>query len=304
MEIRQLRQFAAVADTLHFGRAAQRLNMTQPPLSQSIKALERELGSALFIRTKRSVSLSPFGAAWLAHVRAALAGVDALPETAHRLITGTAGRLSLSFVSTADYSLLPLLVRHFSTLYPEVEITLTEATSDVQITLLQEGSAHAGIIIAPKDGALPAALTYRRLLREKLVAAVPEDWITMGRLFPGAHGLAPQQVIETPLIIFPQPMAPSFYDLVLGYYRAHGAEPRIAQPAIQMQTIISLVSAGLGLALVPASLRHLARTGVRYLDLQGDAPVLETGLAWRRDETAPVLARLLNVAADIQHSSL
>ena len=304
MEIRQLRQFAAVADTLHFGRAAQRLNMTQPPLSQSIKALERELGSALFIRTKRSVSLSPFGIAWLAHVRVALAGVDALPETAHRLITGTAGRLSLSFVSTADYSLLPLLVRHFSTLYPEVEITLTEATSDVQITLLQEGSAHAGIIIAPKDGALPAALTYRRLLREKLVAAVPEDWITMGRLFPGAHGLAPQQVIETPLIIFPQPMAPSFYDLVLGYYRAHGAEPRIVQPAIQMQTIISLVSAGLGLALVPASLRHLARTGVRYLDLQGDAPVLETGLAWRRDETAPVLARLLNVAADIQHSSL
>ncbi|WP_298224718.1 LysR family transcriptional regulator [Acidocella sp.] len=304
MEIRQLRQFAAVADTLHFGRAAQRLNMTQPPLSQSIQALERELGSALFIRTKRSVSLSPFGIAWLAHVRVALAGVDALPETAHRLITGTAGRLSLSFVSTADYSLLPLLVRHFSTLYPEVEITLTEATSDVQITLLQEGSAHAGIIIAPKDEALPAVLTYRRLLREKLVAAVPEDWITTGRLFPGAHGLAPQQVIEAPLIIFPQPMAPSFYDLVLGYYRAHGAEPRIAQPAIQMQTIISLVSAGLGLALVPASLRHLARTGVRYLDLQGDAPVLETGLAWRRDETAPVLARLLDVAADIQHSSL
>ncbi|MGE4481015.1 LysR substrate-binding domain-containing protein [Acidocella sp.] len=300
MDIRQLRQFAAVADTLHFGRAARRLNMTQPPLSQSILALERELGAPLFIRTKRSVNLSPFGAAWLSHVQEALAGVDALAETAHRLITGTAGRLSLSFVSTADYSVLPLLVRRFSSLYPEVEISLTEATSDVQITLLREGAAQAGIVIAPQDASLPAALSYRRLLREPLVAAVPEDWIAAGRLHPGPHGLAPRQAIEAPLIIFPRPMAPSFYDLVLGYYRAHGAEPRIAQPAIQMQTIISLVSAGLGLALVPASLRHLARTGVRYVDLQGDAPVLETGLAWRRDETAPVLARFLDVAADIR----
>lgn len=299
MDIRQLRQFLAVAETLHFGRAAQRLNMTQPPLSQSIQALERELGAALFIRTKRSVALSPFGAAWLPHVRAALASVDALPEAAHRLLAGSAGRLALSFVSTADYSVLPVLVRRFSSLYPDVEIALTEATSDIQIALLQEGTAQAGIIIAPKDGTLPAALAYRRLLREPLLAAVPEDWITAGRLTPGAHGLAPQQVIEAPLIIFPQPMAPSFYDLVLGYYRAHGAEPRIAQPAIQMQTIISLVSAGLGLALVPASLRHLARTGVRYVDLQGDAPMLETGLAWRRDNTAPVLARFLDVAAEI-----
>jgi DNA-binding transcriptional LysR family regulator len=304
MDIRQLRHFLAVAQTLHFGRAAQLLNMTQPPLSQSIQALERELGAPLFIRTKRSVALSPFGAAWAPHVRAALANVDALPEAAHRLIAGTAGRLSLSFVSTADYSVLPLLVRRFSALYPEVEITLTEATSDVQIKLLQEGNSQAGIIIAPKDGTLPAALAYRQLLREKLVAAVPESWITEGRLRPGPAGLTAREVIEAPLIIFPQPMAPSFYDLVLGYYRAHGAEPRIAQPAIQMQTIISLVSAGLGLALVPASLRHLARTGVHYVDLQGDAPVLETGLAWRRDDPAPVLARFLDVAMNAENAAL
>jgi DNA-binding transcriptional LysR family regulator len=304
MDIRQLRQFLAVAETLHFGRAAQRLNMTQPPLSQSIQALERELGASLFIRTKRSVALSPFGAAWAPHVRAALNNVDGLAETAHRLIAGTEGRLALSFVSTADYSVLPLLVRRFSNLYPEVKIALTEATSDVQIALLQEGMSQAGIIIAPQDGALPAALAYRQLLREPLLAAVPESWIEEGRLCPGPAGLKPQEVIEAPLIIFPQPMAPSFYDLVLGYYRAHGAEPRIAQPAIQMQTIISLVSAGLGLALVPASLRHLARTGVRYVDLQGDAPMLQTGLAWRRDEPAPVLARFLDVAANLRPEPL
>lgn len=299
MDVRQVRQFLAVARELHFGRAAQRLNMTQPPLSQSIQALERELGAALFIRTKRSVALSAFGTSWLPYAQAALAQLDALPETAHRLITGTAGKLSLSFVSTADYSVLPLLVRRFSNLYPEVEIALTEATSDVQLSLLLEGKAQAGIVIAPKDGALPAALSYRQLLREELVAALPESWIDEGRLSLSASGLSAQDVTQSPLIIFPQAMAPSFYDLVLGYYRAHGAEPRIAQRAIQMQTIISLVSAGLGLALVPASLRRMARSGVRYVDLEGSSPILETGLAWRRDDEAPVLARFLDVAASI-----
>src|SRR5437868_12211583 len=106
MDIRQLRHFAAVADTLHFGRAAERLGMTQPPLSQSIMALERELGAPLFVRTKRSVALTPFGDLWLTHVRGALDGVAALPEIARRLRGGAAGRLELSFVSTADYSIL------------------------------------------------------------------------------------------------------------------------------------------------------------------------------------------------------
>jgi DNA-binding transcriptional LysR family regulator len=298
MDVRPLRHFLALAETLHFGRAAARLGMTQPPLSQSIQALERTLGAPLFTRTKRSVALTALGAAWLPAVRAVLAGLDALPDTARQLISGTAGRLSLSFVSTADYSVLPPLVRRFSALYPDVDIALTEATSDVQIAQLQDGNGLAGIIIAPDKDALPAPLAYRRLLTEPLVAAVPEGWIEEGRLTAGPDGLAPAKLAAEPLIIFPRPLAPAFYDLVLGYYRAHGAEPRIAQPAIQMQTIISLVSAGLGLALVPASLRHMARTGVRYLTLQGGGPTLETGLIWRRTDDSPVLARFLGVAAE------
>ena len=139
MDTRQLRHFVAVAETLHFGKAAQRLGMTQPPLSQSIRALERELGAALFERTKRSVALTPFGAQWLHHVRAALDGVDALADTARRIREGDAGRLELSFVSTADYSILPTLVHRFRQLYPEVELALTEATSDVQIASLLDG---------------------------------------------------------------------------------------------------------------------------------------------------------------------
>ncbi|MBU1378330.1 MAG: LysR family transcriptional regulator [Alphaproteobacteria bacterium] len=298
MDVRQLRHFAAVAETLHFGRAAARLNMTQPPLSQSIMALERELGAALFVRTKRSVALTPFGAQWLVEVRAVLGDLAALPDIAKRLRDGEAGRLELSFVSTADYSVLPTLVRRYAGLYPEVEIALTEATSEVQITALLEGVGHAGIIIPPARGGLPEALRYRRLLSEELVAAVPESWVEAGRLPLTAGRLDPAVVVQAPLIIFPRRSAPAFHDLITGYFTAHGGAARIVQEAIQMQTIISLVSAGMGVALVPASLRNLARTGVRYLDLAGAAPSLETGVVWRRDDLTPTLGRFLEVAFD------
>lgn len=303
MDTRQLRHFAAVAETLHFGRAAERLGMTQPPLSQSIQALERELGAKLFERTRRSVALTPFGEQWLVPVRAALAGVAALPQAARRLRDGEAGRLELAFVSTADYSLLPSLVRRYAALYPDVEIQLTEATSDVQIAALLEGRGHAGIIIPPAGGGLPETLSYRRLLSEPLVAAVPESWIAEGWLPPTAR-LLPAAVIGAPVIIFPRRVAPAFHDLITGYYAAHGGTARIVQEAIQMQTIIALVSAGMGLALVPASLRHLARTGVRYVALAGEAPVLESGLVWRSSDTTPTLRRFLEVAEGGQADGL
>lgn len=297
MDVRQLRHFEAVAETLHFGRAAARLNMTQPPLSQSIQALERELGAALFSRTKRSVALTPFGAQFLIHVHAALGELAALPDIARRLRDGEAGRLELSFVSTADYSVLPALVRRYSALYPSVEIDLREATSEVQVAALLEGQGHAGVIIAP-SGALPQGLAYHRLLVEPLVAAVPEVWLSKGRLPLQSGKLDPAVIVQSPLILFPRRAAPAFHDLVTDYFTAHGGAARIAQEAIQMQTIISLVSAEMGVALAPASLRNLARTGVRYVELAGEAPLLETGLVWRQDDQTPTLARFLDIAID------
>jgi len=294
-EVRQLRHFLVVAETLHYGRAAERLGMTQPPLSQSILALEREVGATLFARTKRSVALTPFGEQWLPHVRRALAGLDDVTGIAARLRDGSAGHLDLSFVTTADYGLLPSLVRRYATLYPDVEIRLTEATSDVQIAALLEGKGHAGIIIPP-PGSLPEALRYRRLGTERLVAAVPESWIEEGGVSLQDGRLPSARLIEAPLIIFPRRIAPAFHDLVTDFYATHGGRARIVQQAIQMQTIISLVSAGIGMALVPESLRNLARTGVRYVDLVDPAPELETGLVWRRSDSTPTLERFLAIA--------
>jgi DNA-binding transcriptional LysR family regulator len=298
MDVRPLRHFAAVADTLHFGRAAERLRMTQPPLSQSIMALEKTLGAPLFTRTKRSVQLTPFGEQWLPEVQAALAALDALPESALRLRDGLSGHLSVSFVTTADYSILPDLVRRYVETFPEVEVGLVEATSDVQIPAVARGERHVGIIIPPQDRALPEPLAYRRLLSEALMAAVPTAWIEDGRLPLRDGVLSAEAVIAAPLILFPRQVAPAFHDLVTTYFTARGRRPKIVQEAIQMQTIISLVSAGLGVALVPASLRNLARAGVSYLDLDGPAPVLETGLIWRRDDDTPTLRGFLGLLDD------
>ncbi|RKF19310.1 LysR family transcriptional regulator [Altericroceibacterium spongiae] len=296
MDLRQLRHFMAVAETLHFGHAAQRLGMTQPPLSQSIMALERELGADLFLRSKRSVMLTDFGRQWLDHVRPAVEAVDDLGPIAERLRTGKAGRLSLAFVSTADYSVLPDLVQHYSSSFPDVELDLIEATSDVQIEALLEGRINAGILISERS-ALPSALDYRPLLTEPLVAAVPESWCRGGALDLVDGELQGDAWMAQPLIIFPRRVSPDFHALVTGFYHTQGFQPMIRQEAIQMQTIISLVSAGLGMALVPASLRHLARTGVRYIAIAGDAPMLETGLAWRKGDEAPILAGLIDIAA-------
>ncbi len=299
MDIRQLRHFVAVADTLHFGRAAQRLGMTQPPLSQSIMALEREIGAPLFARTRRSVALTPLGRQWLGPVRDVLAGMEELPRLAQRLREGRSGRLEISFVSTADYNILPTLVRRFTSLHPGVELALTEATSDVQIATLLDGRGHVGLVIPPPQGVLPNGLSYLPLVSEPLVAAVPESWIAGDRLVPTKGRLAPRAVVAAPLILFPRHSAPAFHDLVTGYYARHGGRARIAQEAIQMQTIISLVSAGIGIALVPASLRHLARSGVAYLALDGAPPVLETGIAWRTNDTTPTITRFVETARTV-----
>lgn len=301
-DLRQLRYFVAVAEERHFGRAAKRLAMTQPPLSQAIRALEDELGVALFARTKRTVELTPVGADLLPEVRKLLAAAEGLRPLAQSLARGEAGTLALAFVSTADYGLLPQLLREFAARYPGVRLQLAEATSDVQIDELVAGRVDAGLVIAPLPPRHAAALTYLPVMREPLIAALPS---TAARVRSGKRHGEPAEWDETPvtlaelaqlpLVIFPRRLAPGFYDIITGCYGAAGLTPRIGQEAIQMQTIVSLVSAGMGVALVPQSLRNLRRTGVVYRPLAERAPIVETGLVWRTADVSPVLAGFLDV---------
>ncbi|MFD1557909.1 LysR family transcriptional regulator [Paraburkholderia silviterrae] len=298
-DLRQLRYFVAVAEEQHFGRAAARLSMTQPPLSQAIRALEETLGVELFARTRRSVELTAVGADLLPEVRRLLAAAEALRPLAQSLARGEAGVLALAFVSTADYGLLPLLLRDFGARHPRVRLQLAEATSDVQIDELVAGRIDAGLVIAPVPPRHAAQLAYLPIAREPLVVAMPAE------LSARAGGLCEQDWCETPvsladladvpLVVFPRHLAPGFHDTIMDCYGAAGLAPRVGQEAIQMQTIVSLVSAGMGIALVPQSLRHLRRTGVVYRPLAETAPTIETGLVWRAAEVSPVLAAFIEI---------
>ncbi|ALS65279.1 LysR family transcriptional regulator [Pandoraea apista] len=305
MDLRQFRYFVAVAEERHFGRAAQRLSMTQPPLSQQIRALEASLGAPLFVRTNRSVELTAVGRQLLPEVRRILADADALPALAQGLAHGEVGTLSLGFVSTADYGILPPLLREFGERYPRVRLQLLEATSDVQVEALMDGRIDAGLFIPPVPARYANELSYLPIVREPLMLALPDgqgDTDADGQ--PGDPG-APVSLADfadEPLVIFPRRVAPAFYDIIMGCYAALGLTPRVGQEAIQMQTIVSLVSAGMGVALVPQSLCHLRRTGVTYRMLRETSTLIETGLLWRTAEVTPVLEGFLETARGVAHT--
>jgi DNA-binding transcriptional LysR family regulator len=284
IELRQLRYFVTVAEEMHFGRAAIRLHMTQPPLSQTIQSLESMLGVQLFRRTSRSVALTPAGVALLPEAQRILQQTAALPDL-------MSGRLSLAFVSTADYSVLPPFLREFRESYPGVEIDLREATTDVQLDDLMQGRIDVGLLIPPIPDKAKLQLDYLPVLSEPLILAAPKGL----KALRGKQSVALQALAELPLIIFPRRIAPAFHDAILACYRDAGLTPHIGQEAIQMQTIIGLVSAGMGIALVPQSVSNLKRPGVDYKPLANKTPLVETGLAWRRDNASPVLNAFLEL---------
>jgi DNA-binding transcriptional LysR family regulator len=291
LELRQLRYFATVAEELHFGRAAKRLHMTQPPLSQTIQALEELLGAALFVRSRREVSLTPAGQALLPEARRMLEQSQQLPELVLRAAAGEAGRLSLAFVSSADYSVLPPFLRAYRAAYPQVQIGLREATSDFQLDELLHGRIDAGLLIPPLPERAREELDYLPVLAEPLILAAPAGLEALRASGPVRLAALPALA----LIIFPRAIAPALHDAIVGVFRAAGITPEIGQEAIQMQTIVGLVSAGMGIALVPQSVSNLMRPGVEYRPLADPTPLVETGLAWRRDNRSPVLQGFLEL---------
>ncbi|HEX3140554.1 MAG TPA: LysR family transcriptional regulator [Rhizobacter sp.] len=295
IELRVWRQFLVLAETLHFGRAAQKLHITQPPLTLAIQQLEARLGVPLFERTRRQVSLTPAGQALIEPVRQLLQQAASLAGIAQSAGHGAVGRLRLGFVSTVGFGPLPIWLRGFREAEPGVEVVLREATTDVQLRAFEQGEADAGFVLhapnmAPEGGAQP--LSRLSVSIEPMVLAVPES-----SELNSARRLTLAQILAQPLIIFPRGIAPSLYDAVLAFYHRHGTSLAIAQEAIQMQTIVNLVSAGLGLAWVPESVTTLQRPGVVYRRLPtalvAASPRAETSLVWPAD-AGPVVARFVD----------
>lgn len=296
IDLRHWRQFLTLAQTLHFGRAAELLHMTQPPLTLAVQQLERRLGLRLFDRTRRSVALTPAGAALVEPARQLLLQAAALEGRARAALAGEVGRVRLGFVSTVGFGPLPGWLRAFRDAHPGIAIELLEATTDVQLKALERGEIDAGFMLhapdlAPAMESSPMRWQRLSLGVEPLVLALPDTvpWSPPRRLVAA-------ELLAQPLVIFPRVATPTLYDAVLAFYHRHGAPLVIAQEATQMQTIVNLVSAGLGLAWVPQAVTQLQRPGVVYRRLPralaADAPVGETSLLWPVD-AAPALTRFV-----------
>jgi DNA-binding transcriptional LysR family regulator len=276
MELRQLRYFVAVAEELHFRRAAERLHISQPPLSQQIRALEDELGFVLLIRTRRRVELTPAGAAFLRDARTVLAELDGAVATARRIDAGQSGRLRINFVGSALFSIVPGMVERFRRSRPGVEIELHERATVDQLRAVHAGMADVGLVRPPIED--DAGLRVRTVLRERTVAALPAGHELAALTRVPLHRLAAE-----PLVLFPRDQAPGFHDLLIDSLAGAGAAPRVIQYAPEMLTIIGLVAAGTGVSLVPASVGRLALDGVTYRSVTG-APRSELVAITRADD--------------------
>ena len=304
IDLRAWRQFVAVAEELHFGRAARRLHMTQPPVTQAIAQLEKTLGVKLFDRTQRRVALTAAGEALLPDVRDMLARAQALPLRARAAAAGEVGRVRLAFVSTIGFERLPVWVREFRLQCPQVALELVEATGDVQLEALARGEIDAGLMLH-SPGFAPPGLERLAVAAEPLVLALPEA-LSLARVERPALA----DVLAEPLVIFPRRIVPSLHDAIYGLYHAAGRMPTVAQEAIQMQTIVNLVWGGVGVAWVPESVMQFRRAGVVYRTAESLAtgaaagrgrktsqpqplPACETSLVWPAGIVNPALGRFV-----------
>ena len=287
MELRHLRYFVTVAEELHFGRAAERLFISQPPLSQQIQQLEREIGVSLFLRTSRSVKLTPAGEIFLRDARLILAAVDNAVLGAKRAARGEEGWLGIGFAASATYDLLPAVLHDFRESYPAIELSLVELNAAEQAIALQDQSIHIGFARPPIEG---DTLLVGAILNEPFVAALPHTHPLASKL-----ELSLIELASEPFVSFPELPLPSYAKSVRLACEEAGFTPRVVQEVREMQTAISLVVAGLGIALLPASVAHLHRTGLTLLPLKEPAPRTELAVVSRRNDPSPVLEIFLAI---------
>lgn len=296
IETRLLRQFIAVAETLHFNRAAQRLHMAQPPLSQAIRKLEGEIGAVLFERTNRSVSLTPAGAAFLETARGILDSLESGVAHTRRVAQGMDGHLTLTFINITPYASLLRALREFRSAYPAVAFTLHEATTREQVQALESGRADVGFMRAP--GSTTPGLRFAALLREPIHVALP-----------AGHPLAEHSAIDLSalkdeaFVASPRTLGQGFHDQLIQLCLTAGFAPRVTQEARQLQTVVALVAAGFGVALLPASLALPGRDDIMFKPLAAAAPAALTHLdllmGWNPAQASPVRDRLIEA---VQHS--
>ncbi|GGK26607.1 LysR family transcriptional regulator [Salinarimonas ramus] len=288
LETRLIRSFVHVAEELHFGRAAQRLHIAQPALSRQIAQLEERLGVVLLERTQRAVTLTAAGATFLERAYRILADIDKAADEVKRVVAGEVGQLVVGFIHSSTYGIAPQLLRRFREAYPSVRLDLYEMTIQEQVEALAERRIDVGLLRPPIADPL---LDHAVLEEQDFLLAVP-----------GSHPLGARERVsiaelsQESFILFSQRNSPLFYGRIVAMCERGGFVPRLVQNATQIHTVMGLVSANMGIAIVPSVARNLHMPDVRFLAFEEAFDPVAVGVAWRRDARSPVLAAFLELA--------
>ena len=292
MELRHLRYFVAVAEELHFGRAAQRLHIVQPALSKQIASLEAELRVQLFHRTKRRVTITDAGRALYDEARVILQRVERAVETAQMTAAGQIGSLDLGFIGPAMWSVLPKLLTEHHKRLPEVRFRLSELSSVAQIAGLRDGTLDAGFVRLPLHDY--DDIEFRIVLREPFVVTLPEHHPAADSPTVDLAALAAE-----PFIFVPRRVEPGFYDRCIALCQSCGFSPTIVEEGTGPTAICGMVATGLGITLSPASILDAPWPGIVFRSLIQQEPDLELAVAVRREEPSAALRAFLHTIDDI-----
>lgn len=275
IELRHLRYFIAVAEELHFGHAAARLNISQPPLSQQIQILEQQIGARLLARTNRSVSLTPAGRQFLADSRQILSQVEEAAARAARLHQGETGELCIGFTSSAPFiKAVSDTLSSFRQLYPDVHIQTREINTREQIAPLNDGGLELGLM---RNTLLPETLAWEVILREPLLAMIHRDHPLAAR-----PGVSLVELAREPFVFFDPHVGTGLYDDILGLLRRYNLTPTITQEVGEAMTIVGLVAAGLGVSILPASFRRVQLNEIRWVPIVEEDAISEMWLVWAK----------------------
>ncbi|OWT75414.1 MULTISPECIES: LysR family transcriptional regulator [unclassified Achromobacter] len=298
MELRHLKYFVAVATELHFTRAAERLGIGQPPLSQQIRQLEREIGAQLFVRDRRGVALTEAGQAFLVEARLVLEGAERARESARRIASGELGALSIGFtVSASIHPFVPRLIRTFRARYPGVDVSLVENSTLELMQRVHKGSVDLAFVRGPT--AEPPGVRVETLLSEPMLAVVP-----------ATHELARRKAIDLRelademFIFYPRKVGIGLYNAVVQACEAAGFTPAEGIEVPQMTSVVTFVAAGMGVSVIPATMSQLQAEGVRYLPLKGQPPVANLAIAYRPKAPSSALGFAIELTRESARASL
>jgi DNA-binding transcriptional LysR family regulator len=288
MELRHLHYFSVLGETLHFGRAAERLHISQPPLSRQIALLEEELGVVLLERNRRSVRLTAAGERFLGDAKEILASVERARRNALSASLGHSGSLSVGFMFATAYSVLPPITRAYTSAYPDVDVHLTESIPRLLIQEIRESQTDVAIMYPPDD---LEGLDTRTVFREPLVAALPAQHPLARR--SGAIDAAALR--GESFLISPRVAAPYVYDAIVSHCKQCGFTPKIRLETNYQQTIVNLVSQGLGVALVHRSMKTARPLNVKFRPL-ANPPHVDVNVTWNRLNHNPCIQTFVDIA--------